>query len=222
MTGGIGTAFYCAPEQAIHDASKKKFKDYGTKADIFSLGVIIFEIFHPPFSTQMQRAESLERLRGVLSKTTSTHTQLPEKLEEFRTRDLDEEFSLRFPKDFEAPASCKRLILWCLQESPLDRPSAKSLLSTDLIPHKIELEQQFLEEAMQSISNPQSEISRMKILETLFKRSMPQHVEITFDTDSSTKMTYHSGSTPRRNGYRSPHEKLMKALHDLGGTNWED
>ncbi len=45
MTGGVGTTFYRAPEQERGESA------YNVKADIFSLGVIIFEMFHPPFET---------------------------------------------------------------------------------------------------------------------------------------------------------------------------
>ena len=58
ITGGVGTRFYCAPEQ--------ERTNYDTKADIFSLGIVLFEMFHPPFSTMMHRAETLEKLRGKL------------------------------------------------------------------------------------------------------------------------------------------------------------
>lgn len=72
ITGGVGTRFYCAPEQEgrIHSNNKGR-TDYDTKADIFSLGVVIFEMFHPPFATMMHRAETLEKLRGMLFLTRS-------------------------------------------------------------------------------------------------------------------------------------------------------
>lgn len=49
MTGGVGTTFYRAPEQEC--TQKKDEGSYGVKADIFSLGILIFEMFHPPFAT---------------------------------------------------------------------------------------------------------------------------------------------------------------------------
>lgn len=50
LTGGVGTVFYCAPEQL----NKMKHSDssYDSKADIFSLGVLLFEMFNLlPFAT---------------------------------------------------------------------------------------------------------------------------------------------------------------------------
>ncbi len=65
ITGGIGTRFYCAPEQEGRIGNNTKRTNYDTKADIFSLGIVLFEMFHPPFTTLMERAETLERLRGM-------------------------------------------------------------------------------------------------------------------------------------------------------------
>jgi translation initiation factor 2-alpha kinase 4 len=65
ITGGVGTRFYCAPEQEGRNLNVTKGRpSYDTKADIFSLGIVLFEMFHPPFSTMMHRAETLEQLRG--------------------------------------------------------------------------------------------------------------------------------------------------------------
>jgi len=54
MTGGVGTTFYRAPEQegfALKTTGGKHDSSYDSKADIFSFGVVLFEMFHPPFST---------------------------------------------------------------------------------------------------------------------------------------------------------------------------
>jgi serine/threonine protein kinase len=56
MTGGVGTTFYRAPEQERGESA------YNVKADIFSLGVIIFEMFHPPFETVRSRIPNVEIL----------------------------------------------------------------------------------------------------------------------------------------------------------------
>lgn len=64
MTGGVGTMFYRAPEQEGTSFRMKNENTYTVKADMFSLGVILFEMFHEPFNTYMERAEILVRLRG--------------------------------------------------------------------------------------------------------------------------------------------------------------
>lgn len=102
MTGGVGTAFYRAPEQegTTMKTSKKGDSSYTVQADIFSLGVILFEMFFPPFSTYMERAEILTVLRGdhpagpipVLHNSPAIQT-LPK--DDFRRRAAE-----RFPKSF--------------------------------------------------------------------------------------------------------------------------
>ena len=57
FTKDVGTASYVAPE--VRSAGNGK---YNEKADIFSLGVILLEM-NVPFSTGMERAETLERLQ---------------------------------------------------------------------------------------------------------------------------------------------------------------
>lgn len=53
MTGGVGTTFYRAPEQegGVSRSAGKHDSSYDSKADIFSLGIMLFEMFHPPFGT---------------------------------------------------------------------------------------------------------------------------------------------------------------------------
>jgi len=51
LTGGVGTTFYRAPEQEHALMRQKGESAYGVQADLFSLGVILFEMFHPPFET---------------------------------------------------------------------------------------------------------------------------------------------------------------------------
>ena len=51
LTGGVGTTFYRAPEQERALIKHKGESAYGVQADIFSFGIILFEMFHPPFET---------------------------------------------------------------------------------------------------------------------------------------------------------------------------
>jgi len=229
ITGGVGTAFYCAPEQEFGENS------YDMKVDIFSLGVIIFEMFHPPFSTQMERAENLERLRGdrdakgripMKNSCTTSDTSENSAKKNWDNNEVGGDWhrkaSLRFPPDFQksSPENCQKLILWCLEYSPENRPSAEELLATELIPRKIELEKNYLEDALQSLTNPESE-SNMKILEALFERAVPHHVEVSFDTDIAAKA--HILSFPATGlTNHTPLESLVKGLRNLGAFNHGD
>jgi hypothetical protein len=50
LTIGVGTPFYCSPEQL------KAGTHYDQKVDLYSLGIILFEMCHP-ITTGMERAE---------------------------------------------------------------------------------------------------------------------------------------------------------------------
>lgn len=54
----VGTALYVAPELRVGGAAC-----YNQKADVYSLGVILFEMFHAPFGTGAERIAVLMRLR---------------------------------------------------------------------------------------------------------------------------------------------------------------
>ncbi|XP_064124891.1 eukaryotic translation initiation factor 2-alpha kinase 3 [Loxodonta africana] len=56
-TGQVGTKLYMSPEQ-IHG------NNYSHKVDIFSLGLILFELLYP-FSTQMERVRTLSDVRNL-------------------------------------------------------------------------------------------------------------------------------------------------------------
>jgi len=85
-TTGIGTPFYTSPEQ-------DRGYEYNEKVDIYALGIIFLEMFHP-FTTAMERTKILSQLRSkilppyifenypeeskfILSLTNDDHTQRP-------------------------------------------------------------------------------------------------------------------------------------------------
>lgn len=220
LTGGVGTTFYRAPEQeglvANAFGNKSDSFSYTVQADMFSLGVILFEIFHPPFDTYMERAETLLTLRGDRSmhpheKPLKTKEQLPQEVEKdtFQRRAL-----ARFPAYFidSVPENAQRIILWCLERDPTMRPSAEELLSSDLLPRKIELEQRYLEEALALLTSSQSE-SHLQILKALFDRPTPDLLEFTFDTDVAAKAN--SIGHARGTKVFSPSENLMRAISQI-------
>lgn len=58
-TGNVGTALYVAPE-LMGRAAKST---YNQKVDVYSLGIIFFEMCHRPFETGMERVETLAAIR---------------------------------------------------------------------------------------------------------------------------------------------------------------
>jgi translation initiation factor 2-alpha kinase 4 len=145
MTGGVGTMFYRAPEQEGTVGST-----YTIHADIFSLGVILFELFSPPFTTGMERAETMITLRGDADskaiKVSSSFATLGD--DEFRvlaaTR-FKSTFAENVPwnaqryvlvyRAFVSSASLIsllfRIILWCLEREPQKRPNGKTARRID-------------------------------------------------------------------------------------------
>ena len=52
LTGQIGTAMYVAPE-----LQHNRVTSYNQKVDLYSLGIIFFEMSYPPLATGMERAK---------------------------------------------------------------------------------------------------------------------------------------------------------------------
>lgn len=58
-TGRVGTALYVAPELT----GKASKSTYGQKVDMYTLGIILFEMSRPPFETIMERVQTIIALR---------------------------------------------------------------------------------------------------------------------------------------------------------------
>jgi serine/threonine protein kinase len=92
-TKGVGTFLYASPEQ--YEGTK-----YDGKSDIFSLGIILYEMLHP-FSTKAERAHVLMELRNGNIQA--------DKIEQY-------------PEEME-------LVRRCTEKSPENRPSSNELLA---------------------------------------------------------------------------------------------
>ncbi|EGR33019.1 hypothetical protein IMG5_063600 [Ichthyophthirius multifiliis] len=97
LTQGAGTETYTAPEQ-------KYSKSYDTKADMYSLGLIIFEMWYP-ITTFAEKIHVFNKLKNFIE----------------------------FPSDFqkkvgEDAEDIKTMITQLLDKNPSKRPSAKELL----------------------------------------------------------------------------------------------
>ena len=64
---GIGTFTYSSPEQLnYHQSNLNDIKEhYNEKSDLFSLGIIFFEMLHP-FKTKTERSYILKDLRNCI------------------------------------------------------------------------------------------------------------------------------------------------------------
>lgn len=146
LTAGIGTALYRAPEQeAVVVTSSSNTGEqhvvYNEKADIYSLGIILFEMCSKPFETGMERLVTIKELRE----------------------------NGNFPSGFEkyAPVNLIRIISWLTQKNPEHRPSAVQLLNSELMPARADVDSQYLKEITEALYKPNSAAS-LEILSILF------------------------------------------------------
>mmetsp|Transcript_3210 Transcript_3210/g.9986 ORF Transcript_3210/g.9986 Transcript_3210/m.9986 type:complete len:841 (+) Transcript_3210:1431-3953(+) len=56
VTAGVGTFLYASPEQIAG-------RSYDARADVYSLGMVLFELLHPPFGTRMERCRVMAAAR---------------------------------------------------------------------------------------------------------------------------------------------------------------
>lgn len=127
-TGKVGTALYVAPE-LTGNASKAT---YNQKVDLYSLGIILFEMSTQPLETGMERVKTLMDLRSD---------------------------SIVFPEPILADARYLQqvqVIRWLLNHDPSQRPTAEELLSSELVPPS-RLEAGEIQDVIRHIlCNPQS------------------------------------------------------------------
>ncbi|XP_022341698.2 eukaryotic translation initiation factor 2-alpha kinase 3-like isoform X2 [Crassostrea virginica] len=95
-TAQVGTTLYMSPEQMAG-------KPYGQKVDIFSLGMILFEMLYS-FSTQMERVRTLMEIKKRV-----------------------------FPENFKMSIEECKFVDWLLSFEPCQRPTASEILNSKLL-----------------------------------------------------------------------------------------
>lgn len=141
-TGQVGTALYIAPELE-GNASKST---YNQKVDLYSLGIIFFEMIVPPFETAMERIMTIKALRKDVSmpKTLLTDDKLKNEV---------------------------ALLRWLLDHNPTKRPTSEELLQSELLP-PVKLEAYELQEMLRHVlANPQSRSYKHLIARCLAQES---------------------------------------------------
>lgn len=140
----VGTFFYTAKEVATGQ--------YDEKVDMYSLGVIFFEMCYQ-LGTGMERAMILNNMR------------------------LQE---IKFPADFseKRKATEKKLIRELLNHDPQKRPGASELLQSGLLP--VEHQDVVIKEALKSLADPASPWQQ-QVRETLFNQPYLLARDIMFD-----------------------------------------
>lgn len=152
MTGMVGTALYVGPE--VQGNTKAT---YNQKVDLFSLGIILFEMSYRPMSTASERIFVLSQLRKE---------------------------SITFPEDFckYESGTQRKVIGWLLNHDPALRPTAVELLKSDLLPPP-QMEESELHEVLQhTMANVNGKAYRTMVNQ-LFSQNISPVTDYTYDTD---------------------------------------
>ncbi|KAI7805015.1 putative eukaryotic translation initiation factor 2-alpha kinase 4, partial [Triplophysa rosa] len=153
MTGMVGTALYVGPE--VEGSTKAT---YNQKVDLFSLGIILFEMSYRPMSTASERICVLSQLRKD---------------------------SINFPEDFSQYESGtqRKVISWLLNHDPALRPTAVELLKSDLLPPP-QMEESELHEVLQhTMANVNGKAYRTMVNQ-LFSQNISPVMDFTYDSDA--------------------------------------
>lgn len=146
ITRSIGTASYAAPEVRSGVSGS-----YSSKVDMYSLGVIFFEMCYTPM-LGMQRAEVIGQLRRS-----------PPNL----------------PPDFKPAEKVQiDIVLSLLTHNPKDRPSSTELLQSGKLP--VQMESETIRRTLAGLADPSSPYYQ-KMLSTLFARPVEQAKDYAWD-----------------------------------------
>ncbi|XP_061467441.1 eIF-2-alpha kinase GCN2 [Rhineura floridana] len=152
LTGMVGTALYVSPEVQGNTKST-----YNQKVDLFSLGIIFFEMSYHPLITASERIFVLTQLR------------LP---------------STEFPKDFDEVKNAKQklVIAWLLNHDPSKRPTAMELLKSELLPPPQMEESELHEVLHHTLANVDGKAYRT-MMGQIFSQRISPAIDYTYDSD---------------------------------------
>ncbi|XP_039282122.1 eIF-2-alpha kinase GCN2-like [Nilaparvata lugens] len=161
-TGQVGTALYVAPELNTFGVKAS----YDQKVDIYSLGVIFFEMCYHPVSTAMERLKILTDLRQ------------PDCI---------------FPSDFleDKKPEQAHVVRWLLNHDACRRPSSQELLQSPLIPPPQLEDAQLQEMVRHTLSNPQSRAYK-HLIAACFSQELSPAQDVTFDMSPSVRGASHA------------------------------
>eukprot|EP00057_Strongylocentrotus_purpuratus_P031627 XP_785160.3 PREDICTED: eukaryotic translation initiation factor 2-alpha kinase 4 [Strongylocentrotus purpuratus] len=152
LTGKVGTALYVAPELC-----KARIGHYNQKVDLYSLGIIFFEMCYRSLSTGMERVKILGQIR-------QESIQLPEDFDEVRNTNEN------------------AIVHWLLNHDPKERPTSQELLESKLLPPP-QMEDARLQDMLhQTVANRQSKGYHYLMTELFAVESRPV-ADFTYDID---------------------------------------
>ncbi|KAJ7432513.1 kinase-like domain-containing protein [Mycena galericulata] len=149
MTLEVGTRLYIAPEVQ----SRKRGPRNHTKADMYSLGIVFFEMNYK-FTTGAERIDVIEDLRQPL---------------------------VIFPASWDSRLTRQRQIITCLLDhDPETRPTALELSQSPLLPSR--LEDEYFKGALGMMVKPDSP-HHQAVLASLFSQSQPPARRFLYDVE---------------------------------------
>ncbi|XP_031785554.1 eIF-2-alpha kinase GCN2 [Nasonia vitripennis] len=189
MTGQVGTALYVAPELSAQAAKAI----YNQKVDIYSLGVIFFEMCYKPLTTGMERVKVLLNLR-------SKDIVLPSELSE---RGMTNHI---------------HILRWLLNHDPSQRPTSQELLSSEYLP-PAQLEEAELQEMVRhTLSNAQSRAYK-HLVACCFAQEVTPAEDITYDMNLPARNTTNSLLPKYRFFYNNIKTKVVNVFQKHGGIS---
>ncbi|KAF8565352.1 hypothetical protein P879_04916 [Paragonimus westermani] len=152
MTRDVGTFLYMSPEILTN---RRKHLFYDERVDIYSLGVILFEMFYRAMPIVMERVAVLTELRKE---------------------------QILFPIDWNAKklSNQTRLIRSMLQHDPDRRVSASDLLASPFVPPLKSTEAAFRKQLVEICKEPNSKMYRL-VTHTLFAQSCSRATDVLYD-----------------------------------------
>jgi translation initiation factor 2-alpha kinase 4 len=183
-TQEVGTAFYTAPEAGIGGR-------YHLSSDMFSLGIVFFEMWRP-FETNMERAQTLTRLRskdGFLAC-------------------IEESFP-----DNAVGQKIKKVAAALLRHDAKERPTVQKLLKSNLIP----MEETYIQSALMAVKDPESNFLRT-VLDQIFSSSSPEHLDYTFEGAALSRWMSEQQSAGGESVWYGPHAAKTLASELISGV----
>lgn len=191
MTGQVGTALYVAPE--LNSKTSKAM--YNQKVDIYSLGIILFEMCYKPMETGMERIKILMNIR-------SKEIIIPDEINERDT-----------PKTIQILRSL-------LNHDPSQRPTSPELLSSEFLPPPPLEEAELHEMIGHTVSNRQSRAYKY-LINSCFNMGVTSADNVTYDMGSLQKnlTNEHSGDSSLRFIREYVKEKVIETFKAHGGVD---
>ncbi|KAI4482571.1 hypothetical protein M0804_008424 [Polistes exclamans] len=187
LTGEVGTALYAAPELSAKTAKAI----YNQKVDIYSLGIILFEMCYKPLNTGMERVKVLLNLRSkdIILPSDISESDMPHQVHIFR---------------------------WLLNHDPSQRPTAQELLSSEYLPPP-QLEETELQEMVRhTLSNTQSKAYKY-LVASCFMQEVTAAEDITYDMNLTAKEIANLISSKRLYLQENVKAKVIEIFQKHGG-----